>query len=313
MFVNFEKTYALPLCERLGTVTQDINTMAAVTVEERQYKTYVLSDGANQVTVVPERGGIVTRWQTQGQEIFYLDSERFKDPSLSVRGGIPLLFPICGNLVDDTYEVDGQTYQLVQHGFARTLPWSATRQSTDDGASLTVTLKSSDRTQSSYPFDFELNYVYTLRGNSLELRQQHTNHSESPMPFSAGIHPYFAVADKSKLTVDLPSTEYRLKGDAAVHSFDGTFNFDQDEIDFAFTNLTGQSATVIDGDRNLKLTIGFDAHYSTLVFWAVKGKDFYCLEPWTGPRNAMNTGDHLLLVAPGETVETVITMSAEIG
>ncbi len=288
--------------------------MATITVEEMQYKTYVLSDDTThaQVSVVPERGGIVTSWQVQGQEIFYLEAERFKDPTLSVRGGIPILFPICGNLAEDSYTLDGKTYPLVQHGFARTLPWDATQHSTDDGASVTVTLKSNDSTREGYPFDFELNYTYTLRGNTLELRQRHTNHSDAPMPFSTGIHPYFAVADKSKLTIELPSTQYQLKGDATVHSFGGTFDFDQDEIDFSFIDLTGQTATVIDGDRQLKLTVGFDAHYSTLLFWTVKGKDFYCLEPWTGPRNAMNTGDHLLTVAPGDTLETFITMTAEV-
>lgn len=289
--------------------------MAAIKVEDLQYKTYVLSDDTThaQARVVPERGGIVTSWQVDGQEIFYLDAERFKDPALSVRGGIPILFPICGNLADDTYTVNGQSYKLGQHGFARGLPWAATQQSTDDGASLTVTLKSSETTREGYPFDFELNYTYTLKGNALELRQQHTNLSDTPMPFSTGIHPYFAVADKSRLTIELPSTQYQLKGDPTLHSFGGTFDFDQDEIDFSFLNLTGQTATVIDDDRQLKLMVGFDDHYSTLLFWTVKGKDFYCLEPWTGPRNAMNTGDHLLTVAPGETVETVITMTAKVG
>jgi galactose mutarotase-like enzyme len=287
--------------------------MAAITVENLQYKTYWLSDDTSQVSVVPERGGIVTRWQIQGQDIFYLESERFKDPALSVRGGIPILFPICGNLANDSYRVGGQGYQLAQHGFARTMPWVATQQSTDDGASLTVTLTSTEATRMGYPFDFALNYTYTLKGNTLELRQRHTNHSQTPMPFSTGIHPYFAVADKGQLTVELPSIQYQLKDDATVHSFGGAFDFDQEEIDFSFINLTGPAATVIDGDRQLKLTVGFDAHYSTLLFWTVKGKDFYCLEPWTGPRNAMNTGDHLLTVAPGETLETVITLTAEVG
>ena len=36
---------------------------------------------------------------------------------------------------------------------------------------------------------------------------------------------------------------------------------------------------------------------------------FYCLEPWTGPRNALNTGNHLLTIPPGESLETVITMT----
>jgi galactose mutarotase-like enzyme len=291
-----------------------MQAMATIAVEEQQYKTYILSDEAaqSQVSVVPERGGIVTSWQIQGQEIFYLDAERFKDPALSVRGGIPILFPICGNLANDSYKVNGQTYQLVQHGFARSLPWEATQQSTDDGASVTVTLQSSEATREGYPFDFELNYTYTLKGNVLELRQRHTNRSDTPMPFATGIHPYFAVADKSKLKIELPSTDYQLKDDATLQSFGGVFDFDQEEIDFSFINLVGQTATVIDGDRKTKLTVGFDSHYSTLLFWTVKGKDFYCLEPWTSPRNAMNTGDHLLTVPPGDTMETVITMTAEV-
>ena len=281
--------------------------MSTITTENQQYLTYILADGDSQVAVVPERGGIVISWQVNGNEVFYLDAERFKDPSLSVRGGIPLLFPICGNLVDDTYTLKGETYKLKQHGFGRTLPWEVTQQTTDDGASLTLTLKSSDEIRAGYPFDFQLDYIYTLKGNTLEQRFRHTNLSEQPMPFSTGTHPYFAVVDKTKLVFDLPSSEYKIKGGTEVFAFNGQFDFDQDEIDFAFINLTGQTATVKDGDSTL--TISYDENYSTLVFWTVKGKDFYCLGPWSGPRNAMNTGDALITVAPQETVETVITMT----
>lgn len=281
--------------------------MSTITTENQQYLTYRLTDGDSQIAVVPERGGIVISWQIDGNEVFYLDAERFKDPSLSVRGGIPLLFPICGNLVDDTYTLKGKTYKLKQHGFGRTLPWAVTQQSTDDGASLTITLKSSDETHAGYPFDFQLDYIYTLKGHTLEQRFRHTNLSDQPMPFSTGTHPYFAVADKRKLSFDLPSSEYKIKGGTEVFAFNGQFNFDQQEIDFAFINLTGQTATVKDGDTTL--TLSYDENYSTLVFWTVKGKDFYCLEPWSGPRNALNTGDSLITVAPQETVETVISIT----
>lgn len=286
-----------------------------ITVETRQYPTYVLTDGAtgNRLEVVPERGGIVVGWQVQGQELFYLDAERFQDPSLSVRGGIPLLFPICGNLVNDTYTLNGQAYTLPQHGFARTLPWQVSQQTTTDGVGLTVTLTSTEATRAVYPFDFELNYTYTLRGNSLELRFSHTNRSTDPMPFSAGIHPYFAVADKQQLAINLPATQYQIKGAPELYDFPGQFDFSQDEIDFAFVQLTGQTATVTDQAANYTLTVDFDAHYPVLVFWTVKGKNFYCLEPWSGPRNAMNTGSHLLTVPPQETLETVITLTAEMG
>ena len=59
---------------------------------QKAYQPYILSDETSQslVVVVPERGGIITDWRIQDQKIFYMDKERFADPTLSVRGGIPL-------------------------------------------------------------------------------------------------------------------------------------------------------------------------------------------------------------------------------
>lgn len=287
--------------------------MFAIAVEEPQYKTYILEDKGvpSRLTIVPARGGMITSWQVQGQEMLYLDTKRFQDASLSVRGGIPILFPICGNLPENIYTHNRQTYHLKQHGFARTLPWEVTDQSTSDAASLTVALKSNATTRKVYPFDFMVSFTYVLRGNTLELRQRYTNHSPEPMPFSTGIHPYFAVADKGQLTFDLPSTQYKIKGENQIYPFNGTFDFEQDEIDFAFFDLSQSTATVNDASRNLKLTLNYDGHYSTLVFWTVKGKDFYCLEPWSSPRFALATGEKLLQAAPGAAVEAVIRMMVD--
>ena len=78
-----------------------------------QSLTYHLEDDQTlaRLDVVPERGGIATEWTIQGQPILYFDQERFQDPSLSIRGGIPILFPICGNLPNNQYTIDGQDYQ----------------------------------------------------------------------------------------------------------------------------------------------------------------------------------------------------------
>lgn len=277
------------------------------------YKTYLLSDeiGQSQISVVPEKGGIVTEWRWQNQDIFYLDRERFQDPKLSVRGGIPLLFPICGNLVNDTYEYKGKTYKLAQHGFARNLPWEVTQESREEKASITVSLKSNAETLLVYPFDFELDFIYTIKGNTLELVYRHRNLSDQSMPFATGIHPYFYVADKSQLSFEIPATEYQAKGDTNKQQFTGEFDFNREEIDVAFTNLSANIATVTDKNRQLKLSIEYDQHYSTLVFWTVKNKDFYCLEPWSSPRNALNTGEKLLIAEPGETKETKIVFTIE--
>ncbi|MBO1351200.1 MAG: aldose epimerase [Hormoscilla sp. GUM202] len=286
--------------------------MYEIAVKQEQYKTYILSDetAMSRLEVVPERGGIVTRWQLQGQEIFYLDSERFTQPDLSVRGGIPILFPICGNLADNRYIHLGKEYTLKQHGFARELPWEITDRVTNDLASLTVELNSNDRTREVYPFDFNVQFTYQLKGDTLEIKQRYENRSTSPMPFSTGFHPYFLVYDKSKLAVEIPGDRYQEKGSQELHHFDGVFDFNQDEIDVAFRNLTSKSARVTDKSRQLQLTVTWDDNYSTLVFWTVKGKDFYCLEPWTGPRNALNTGENLITLEPGAHLETFVRIAA---
>lgn len=286
--------------------------MFAIAIQQQQYKTYILTDqeAQSRLEVVPERGGIITSWSIQGQDILYLDAPRFVDPNLSVRGGIPILFPICGNLPNNTYTYLGKNYTLKQHGFARDLPWEVTNHVTDELASLTLVLKSNDQTRAVYPFDFQLTFTYQLKGNTLEIQQQYTNHSTESMPFSTGLHPYFCTADKTKLKYKIPSTEYQDQITKEVHAFEGSFDLSRDEIDVAFGQLHDQSASVTDQGRQLKVTLNYSQLYSTLVFWTVQGKDYYCLEPWSAPRNALNTGEHLTQLAPGESFEASVQLCA---
>ncbi|GAX42064.1 aldose 1-epimerase [Tolypothrix sp. NIES-4075] len=286
--------------------------MFAIALQEQQYKTYVLTDETtnSQLEVVPERGGIITKWRVNGQEIFYLDAERFTNPELSVRGGNPILFPICGNLPDNTYTFQGKEYSLKQHGFARDLPWDVTNQVTQDKASLTVVLNSNEQTRAVYPFDFELAFTYQMQGNTLEVQQNYTNKSSSPMPFSFGFHPYFAISDKTQLEFEIPSREYQDQKTKEIHSFNGNFDFNRDEIDVAFKQLTSQSASVTDRSRKLKLTLDYDDAFPILVFWTLKGKDFYCLEPWSAARNSINTGEHLTILEPGASYSASIKLTA---
>jgi galactose mutarotase-like enzyme len=277
----------------------------------QQYETYILTDqgASSRLEVVPERGGIITSWSLQGQDILYLDAERFTDPSLSVRGGIPILFPICGNLPNNTYTYKGEQYTLKQHGFARDLPWEVTNQVTNDLVALTLVLNSNDQTRAVYPFDFQLAFTYQLKGNTLEIQQRYTNHSTEPMPFSTGLHPYFFTSDKTKLEFEIPASQYQDQITKEVHPFSGTFDLSRDEIDVAFRQVNGSSASVTDTGRRLKVILSYSDLYSTLVFWTVKGKDYYCLEPWSAPRNALNTGDHLTQLAPGASYEASVTLA----
>ena len=287
--------------------------MIILDINPGQYTTYILTDPIAQtrLEVVPERGGIITRWQVHGQDLLYLDGDRFADPSLSVRGGIPILFPICGNLPNNTYTHQGKNYTLKQHGFARDLPWTVSDSSPSDG--ITLTLTSNNQTYAVYPFDFELTFTYRLQGNALLIQQRYVNRSPEPMPFSTGLHPYFAVSDaaseKNQLQFDIPATQVTNQIDQIQHPFSGQFDFGQTEIDAAFRPVARQETSVTYAGH--RLTLSYDAIYATLVFWTIKGKDYYCLEPWSAPRNAMNTGEDLTLLQPGAMAETWVKLAID--
>jgi len=280
----------------------------------RQYETYILEDAASQsrVEIVPERGGIVTQWQVQGREFLYLDQERFAHPELTVRGGIPILFPICGNLPGDTYTHNGQPYTLKQHGFARNLPWRVVEQATDTHAALTLELTNTEATYTQYPFAFQMRLTYGLAGYTLTIHAQITNHSPEPLPFALGFHPYFFVpaTAKDQLKINLPGTTLWEHQTRTSQPFRG-FDFSQPEIDIAFRPLTGQVATVT--QEHGTLTLEYDPPFTTLVFWTVAGKDFYCLEPWTAPRYALTAGDDLTQLPPGDTWTAGVRFTAAIG
>ena len=286
--------------------------MFAIAQKQQQYETYILTDqdAQSRLEVVPERGGIITSWNLQNQDILYLDAERFSDPSLSVRGGIPILFPICGNLPDNTYTYNGKQYILKQHGFARDLPWEVTDRVTNELVSLTLVLSSNDQTRAVYPFEFQLAFTYQLKGNTLEIQQRYTNHSSEPMPFSTGLHPYFFTSDKSQLEFEIPASEYQDQITKEVHPFSGSFDLSRDEIDVAFGQLNDKSTSATDTGRQVKITLSYSDLYATVVFWTVKGKDYYCLEPWSAPRNALNTGEHLTELAPGASCEAFVRLTA---
>ncbi|MBE9011260.1 aldose epimerase [Pseudanabaenaceae cyanobacterium LEGE 13415] len=278
-----------------------------------QFDTYVLVDRASnsKLEIVPDRGGIITSWQVQGRELLYMDTARFADPTLSVRGGIPILFPICGNLPDNTYTYKEQSYSLKQHGFARDLPWEVVEQKTDGELSFTIGLSSNAQTLEQYPFQFRLEFTYALNGQTLSIEQKITNLSDEPMPFSIGFHPYFLALEKHQLRFEIPATEALDQRTQARYPFFNTFDFAQDEIDWAFLEVSRQVSNVTDLSRHTRITLTAADEFPILVFWTLKGKDFYCLEPWSAPRNAMNTGDRILSIEPGATMNTIVSLSVE--
>jgi galactose mutarotase-like enzyme len=109
----------------------------------------------------------------------------------------PILFPIVGRVPDDTIVVDGQSYPLTQHGFARDLVWDVEQ---SDESSATLRLTDSDETRARFPFAFELTAHYVMDDDGLATTYEVTNprradgapSGDVTLPVSIGSHPAFA-------------------------------------------------------------------------------------------------------------------------
>lgn len=102
----------------------------------------------------------------------------------------PILFPAIGRSNDDKYIVNGKTYNMHQHGFARDYPWTVVDKGDDR---ITLTLVANDETLKLYPFNFEISVTYTLQESKLLIKFDVKNNSEQNMPFALGFHPGFNV------------------------------------------------------------------------------------------------------------------------
>lgn len=251
--------------------------------------------------VCPERGGIVTSLALQGQELLYLNKETFYDKSSNVRGGIPILFPICDRLENNKYNFDNKIYTMKNHGFVRNLAWSL-KELNEEESSITLTLNSNDETRKQYPFDFELNFKYVLLNGEFMIYQSYKNLSNHPMPFYSGFHPYFKTSIK-KLPVYNDAKSFYDVQDYATYPFNGELDLaDKNEALFLLDCNRRETRFPISSSNSLKLTYSNEFKYVT--FWSEPTKEFLCVEPWMALPNSLNTKEDLQYLEPGETLNT---------
>lgn len=265
------------------------------------FGTLEIADGAtSKLVIAPGRGGIATRWHALGREVFYLEEATLDDETKNVRGGNPVLFPQPGKLEGDVFERDGQRGSMKQHGFARNLAWTVTRKS-DDGASVALRLSSSPVTLAAFPWAFVADYTYTVRGAVLRIEQRFENTGKDPMPFGAGFHPYFQVKQADKRDARVGTTATRAFDNVTKRTVPlaaGTIDLSTKETDLHLVDHGAKPCTLEWASGSIVVR-GSD-EFTHWVVWSVEGKDYVCVEPWTCPGNALNSGDRLLILAPGE-------------
>ena len=236
-------------------------------------------------------GAEVSRWTTADG----LDLQWDGDPSVW-RGRAPILFPAIGLLHNNQYHLDGKTYPMPKHGFARHSVFELV-----DATSSRATLRlvASDATRALYPFEFELTISFEIVGASLAVTAQIANLGDTAMPASFGFHPAFRwplpfgrarVDHRILFDRDEPALVRRIDADgfliaeAKPTPVDGNILVLRDD-------LFVDDALIFDRLRSRKVDYGAPsgpqisvefADFPTLGVWTKPGAGFVCIEPWHG-------------------------------
>jgi len=250
--------------------------------------------------LVPERGGLITGWRSGGHEVVYLDLERFLDPAQSVRGGFPVLFPITGGLPDNRLPLPQGDFTLGQHGFARQLPWQM--EALADSRGVRLQLVDTPETLQFYPFRFLLSMEVRLAPGALEISTTVENRSNEAMPFSFGLHPYFNLTSLEGVHVE------GLPPDCLNHlTMAPASTAEQMErlasgIDL-LVRPTAAAVRLVDAAAGTALELQLSHPFDLVVLWTEPPRSMVCLEPWSGPRQALLSGDRKIELQPGQNTQ----------
>ncbi|KQB37180.1 aldose 1-epimerase family protein [Flavobacterium aquidurense] len=213
----------------------------------------------------------------------------------------PVLFPIVGTLKNNTYTIEGKEYQLPRHGFARDMEFQLVEKTENRAV---FSLKSDAETLKKYPFEFELQLIYTLNDASLDIEYKVINNSESKMPFSIGAHPAIALPENfENYSFEFEKEEvlkyYLLENDLISNNtkvLETSNNlvplnyklFENDAL--IFKNLESNSLTILENSAPY-IKVDFE-DFPSLGIWTKEQAPFICIEPWLGYSDtAENSGD----------------------
>lgn len=301
-------------------------------------KVVVLRDtvGGLEVAVAPSQGGELSSFRVKfkGEWVELLYHARDYADIKGFQGKGPVLWPAVGvqyplgqfpksTCGDGSYLLDGKTYPMPCHGFAKSLAWTEVNRSADNqGARVTVELRDSDRTRTFYPFAFRLDATFGVSGGLLTVDYTVTSDSSNAMPmiFAIGNHiafkvPFLPGTDPAAMTFESPNRKQLLRnplgfvnGEEVVRSFEtperlGDFDA---HVALALTGYQSAPYAVLTDPQGLSIRVSQQATSSLaepIVRFNIYGGPkvgYFSPEPWFGLQNSLNLGKPLVHLAPGD-------------
>ncbi len=209
----------------------------------------------------------------------------------------PNLFPVVGGLINDELLVDGQSYHMSRHGFARQSEFILLE---SDDVHAVYSLPNSETTLKVYPYKFDFQVLYSLIDNALRLTYKLISHDKKDICFSVGGHPAFRVPFNAGEKYEDYYLEFEAGEKLDTHSLsaEGFFTgethpvptpnnrlyltrdlFKADALVFKY--LKSREVCIKSDNHDKSISVEFP-HFNYLGIWAKPGADFVCIEPWLG-------------------------------
>lgn len=243
----------------------------------------------------------------------------------------PHLFPIVGGLQNDSFLFNEKSYVLKRHGFART---STFRKIEAAPQQAIFRLRFDEETLKVYPFKFEFQVIYHLKGRQLDILYKVINMDAGDIYFSVGAHPAFNVPMQVGETFEDYSLIFEGQNEALfTHqlSDSGLFNgktvavplqnqqldlnynlFQKDAL--VFKHIEAKAVTLKSRKSNKLLRVAYP-HFEHLGIWTKENAPFLCIEPWLGIADSegepkdFSVKEGIQKLKHGHVFETVFSVS----
>ena len=270
-------------------------------IENDYIKVGIKEFGCELTSIVSKKSGYEFLWQ--GNENIW-------------SGQSPILFPIIGRLLNDSYTLDGTGYSMQKHGFARKLPWKLLSEHAD---SIRFILRESDETKKSYPYDFDLIVTCSVEKNKLLVKHEVVNKNEKDMYFSLGAHPAFNCELGDALVFDENENLDTIKIDLDYSlRLPESFPLLRNEKNITVTkDIFNEDALILEGVKSKHITLESKNTSRKIIFdlgnapylgiWAKPGAPYVCIEPWYGINDSkekkadFSEKDGIQKLSPGNT------------
>lgn len=249
--------------------------------------------------------------------------------------GIPLLYPWANRLAAFDYTVAGHSVS-VPHDTARValdnrglpihgviggrMAWEPTSApSGSDAQSLAALLSWSEshgELFEVFPFRHELRYEARLGGGRLEIAVTVHACGQDTVPVAFGFHPYLSLpgTPRERWRVELPPMRALALDAHQIPTGPGEelpsqeFELAEREFDDGFDAVRAHARFAAEA-AGRRLELELLEGYPCAQVYAPRPGEFICFEPMTAPANALRSGDHLHLLAPGESCRARFAVS----